>query len=82
MPAVPYVFRRGAVYWWRRRLPQGCGGRPDGSVQLSLAVRDLSAARPLAAHLTAVSEEMGVEFLFEGAKGIGVRVRKEPKGRS
>jgi hypothetical protein len=61
MAAIIHVFRRGAVYWWRRRLPQGrlgrnWGERPQKHIQASLGVRELWVARRLAAHLTAWSE--------------------------
>lgn len=56
MPALSHLFRRGAVHWWRRRLPCPCGGSRPGSVQLSLGVRELGTARRLATHLTARSE--------------------------
>ena len=60
MSITPYLFRRGAVYWWRRRLPatpKTCGRRPPAHVQASLGVREIALARPLAAHLTAWSED-------------------------
>lgn len=59
MSIAPYLFRRGAVYWWRRRLPtntQTCGSRARIHLQASLGVRELASARTLSAHLTAWSE--------------------------
>lgn len=61
MPTIQHVHRRGAVYWWRRRLPvacplRTCGKRHPRHVQASLGVREIGAARALAAHLTAWSE--------------------------
>lgn len=61
MPTIQHVHRRGGVYWWRRRLPVAlplltCGKHPPCHVQASLGVREIGAARSLAAHLTARSE--------------------------
>lgn len=63
MAAITHVFRRGAVYWWRRRLPRHgrahvCGERSQEYIQGSLGVRELGVARRLAAHLTAWSERL------------------------
>lgn len=58
---IPYLFRRGAVYWWRRRRPAGpeiCGSSPPSHVQVSLGVRELALARQLAAQLTVRSEDV------------------------
>src|ERR1700690_81342 len=63
MAAITHVFRRGAVYWWRRRLPRrgrahDCGERSQEYIQGSLGVREIGVARRLAAHLTAWSERL------------------------
>lgn len=54
MGKINHVFRRGAVYWWRRRLPV-VAGRP-GMLQLSLGTRELRVAGRIAAAVTMESE--------------------------
>ncbi|WOH57008.1 hypothetical protein [Bradyrhizobium sp. BWC-3-1] len=56
MRVVQYVFRRGAVYWWRRRLLKKTGERELAPVAISLRTRDLSKARTIAAHLAVASD--------------------------
>jgi hypothetical protein len=51
---VQHVFRRGAVYWWRRRLLKKAGERELAPIAISLRTRDLSKARTVAAHLAPV----------------------------
>jgi hypothetical protein len=53
---VQYVFRRGAVYWWRRRLLSKVGERERAPIALSLGTRELSKARAIAAHLAVASD--------------------------
>jgi hypothetical protein len=54
--AVQHVFRRGAVYWWRRRLLKKTGEREFAPIAISLRTRDLSKARTIAAHLAVASD--------------------------
>lgn len=56
MRVVQYVFRRGAVYWWRRRLLKKTGERELTPVAISLRTPDLSKARTIAAHLAVASD--------------------------
>lgn len=56
MRAVQHVFRRGAVYWWRRRLLSKTGERELAPIALSLRTRELSKARVIAAHLVVASD--------------------------
>lgn len=61
MPSIQHVYRRGSVYWWRRRFPaqlvtHACGRRSLRHFQASLGVREIEVARSLAAHLTGWSE--------------------------
>ncbi|MCK1621205.1 hypothetical protein IVA96_32485 [Bradyrhizobium sp. 159] len=56
MRVVQYVFRRGAVYWWRRRLLKKTGEGELTPVAISLRTRDLSKARTIAAHLAVASD--------------------------
>jgi hypothetical protein len=53
---VQHVFRRGAVYWWRRRLLKKTGERELAPIAISLRTRDLSKARTIAAHLAVASD--------------------------
>ncbi len=55
MPAIPHVIRRGAIYYWRRRLPplSPCKARV---ITLSLHTADARLARQKAAFLTAQSQ--------------------------
>jgi len=43
--AVQHVFRRGATYWWRRRLIQKCGESGRAPVAISLQTREPLVAR-------------------------------------
>lgn len=58
MGAVQHVFRRGATYWWRRRLIQKCGERGRAPVAISLQTREPLVARTIAAHLTLESDRI------------------------
>jgi uncharacterized protein DUF6538 len=51
--AAQHVFRRGAVYWWRRRLLKKNGER---ELAISLRTRELPIARTIAAHLSVASD--------------------------
>jgi hypothetical protein len=56
--AVQHVFRRGAVYWWRRRLIHKNGESARVRIAFSLRTRDLWRARSIAAHLAVASDGM------------------------
>ena len=56
MRVVQHVFRRGAVYWWRRRLLKKAGERELSPIAISLRTHDLSKARTIAAHLAVASD--------------------------
>ena len=61
MPAVSHVFRRGAVYYWRRRII----GVPAGDavvVVVSLGTKDQDVARRRGAALTHMSEQLFEEI--------------------
>jgi hypothetical protein len=53
---VQHVFRRGAVYWWRRRLLKKRGDGELLTIAISMRTHELSRARSIAAHLTAASD--------------------------
>ncbi|WP_439924946.1 DUF6538 domain-containing protein [Nitrobacter sp. JJSN] len=63
MPFLTHVSRRGAVYYWRRRLPLGAAGDRRRVLAVSLGTKDQDKARRIGAELTMMSEE-----LFEQAK--------------
>lgn len=52
------LFRRGAVYWWRRRLTLSVFGNLPISLSLSLLTRELSIARARGAAMTMASERL------------------------
>ncbi len=56
MRAAQHVFRRGAVYWWRRRLLKKNGERELAPIAISLRTRELPIARTIAAHLSVASD--------------------------
>lgn len=58
MVAVQYVFKRGSVYWWRRRLPTGTGPRACVPTELSLHTKELELARTIAAEVTLASHRL------------------------
>lgn len=62
MKGAQHVFRRGAVYWWRRQLP--CGPRSHGRfvVAISLRTKALDVARAIAADVTQASEALKPEL--------------------
>ncbi len=66
MGAVQYVYRRGATYWWRRRLVKKIGESDRGAVAISLRTREPSIARSIAARLTLESDHI----LSEGLPGM------------
>ena len=71
---VQHVFRRGAVYWWRRRLFKKTGERELAPIAISLRTRDLFKARSIAAHLAAASD--GILRRQEGREALSsVQVR-------
>jgi len=55
---VQHVFRRGGVYWWRRRIAKISSERFRQPIAVSLKTRELATARRLAAHLTLASEQI------------------------
>ena len=58
MSNVQYVFRRGAVYWWRRRLPVQLRADFCSGIEVSLRTKSLHIARSIAAEVTRVSEHL------------------------
>ena len=58
MGAVQHVFRRGATYWWRRRLIKKTGESALAPIAISLGTREPVAARTIAAHLTLESDRI------------------------
>lgn len=58
MSVAPYVFKRGAVYWWRRRLPNGIDMRALVPTEVSLNTKELHEAKKVAADVTQASEQL------------------------
>ncbi|MBC7280211.1 site-specific integrase [Hoeflea sp.] len=56
--SVQYVFRRGAVYWWRRRLPVQLRTDCRSRIEVSLRTTSLNIARSIAAEVTRASEHL------------------------
>jgi integrase len=56
--AVQHVFRRGATYWWRRRLIKKTGESGLAPIAISLQTRERVVARTIAAHLTLESDRI------------------------
>lgn len=56
--SVQYVFRRGAVYWWRRRLPVQSRTGCRLGIEVSLRTKSLHIARSIAAEVTRASEHL------------------------
>lgn len=56
MTGIPHVIRRGAIYYWRRRLPPSACCKPR-LITLSLNTANPRIARQRAAHLTAKSQQ-------------------------
>ena len=58
MSIIQHVFKRGSVYWWRRRLRNGTESHDLLRLELSLNTKDLHEAKRLAAELTLASENL------------------------
>lgn len=58
MTAIQHVFRRGSVYWWRRRLPNGTGARAWMRLELSLHTKESELARRIAPEVALASDRL------------------------
>lgn len=56
--SVQYVFRRGSVYWWRRRLPVQLRADCRSRIEVSLRTTSQNIARSIAAEVTRASEQL------------------------
>ncbi|WPE22623.1 site-specific integrase [Shinella zoogloeoides] len=56
MTAIQHVFKRGSVYWWRRRLPNGIGARAWMRLELSLHTKEMELARRIAPEVALASD--------------------------
>jgi hypothetical protein len=54
--AIQHVFRRGAIYWWRRRVLKKAGESERIAIAISMQTSELAMARTIAAHLTLESD--------------------------
>ena len=69
MPLPSNVYRRGAVYWWRRTLRLAKSEAHHKTLGLSLLTRDLRIARGRAAAMTARSETVRMSLYDRIAQG-------------
>ncbi|MGV1899319.1 DUF6538 domain-containing protein [Agrobacterium sp. 22-3674b3] len=58
MAIAQHVFKRGSVYWWRRRLPNGTDPRVFLLIEISLRTKNIEQAKFSAARLTLISERL------------------------
>ncbi|NJL50225.1 MAG: hypothetical protein HC909_00380 [Blastochloris sp.] len=59
MPIVSGLERRGAVYYWRRRLPKPLAGRLSAAlIKICLRTKEVRVARFLSAQLDAAAERL------------------------
>lgn len=58
MTAIQHVFKRGSVYWWRRRLPIGTGARDWVRLELSLDTKERELARRIAPEVARASDRL------------------------
>ncbi|MFA7413293.1 MAG: site-specific integrase [Rhizobium sp.] len=58
MAAIQHVFKRGSVYWWRRRLRIGTERCDWIKLELSLTTKELELARRIAPEVTLVSHRL------------------------
>ncbi|MBX9459376.1 MAG: hypothetical protein KL863_26865 [Rhizobium sp.] len=82
MAIAQHVFKRGSVYWWRRRLPNRTGSRALSPIEISLRTKFLERAKWLAAEITLVSEHLIRDIRREmidpdDAKKILIKVAKK-----
>ncbi|WP_436098495.1 DUF6538 domain-containing protein [Pararhizobium sp. LjRoot238] len=55
MAAIQHVFKRGSVYWWRRRLPNGTSSCALIRIELSLNTKNMEPAKLIASEVTLAS---------------------------
>ncbi|HEV7245901.1 MAG TPA: hypothetical protein VGN93_02795 [Shinella sp.] len=58
MAIAQHVFKRGSVYWWRRRLRNGTDPRAFLLIEVSLRTKSVEQAKFSAARLTLISERL------------------------
>jgi hypothetical protein len=58
MATIQHVYKRGSVYWWRRRLPLGMGVHASLRLELSLNTKELERARVVAPEVTLASHRL------------------------
>jgi len=58
MAAIQHVYKRGSVYWWRRRLPNGTTSCALIRIELSLNTKYLEPAKLIASEVTLASERL------------------------
>ncbi|CUX29335.1 MULTISPECIES: site-specific integrase [Rhizobium/Agrobacterium group] len=58
MATIQHVYKRGSVYWWRRRLPLGTGVHAWVRLEISLHTKELGRARVVAPEVTLASHRL------------------------
>lgn len=58
MATIQHVYKRGSVYWWRRRLPLGTGIHAWVRLEISLHTKELERARVVAPEVTLASHRL------------------------
>ncbi|KWV56075.1 hypothetical protein AS026_34680 [Rhizobium altiplani] len=58
MATIQHVYKRGSVYWWRRRLPLGTGVHAWVRLEISLHTKELERARAVAQEVTLASHRL------------------------
>lgn len=84
MSTIQHVFKRGSVYWWRRRLRIGTDSRVFLRIEISLNTKNLDKAKRAAAELTLVSEKLAPllrDNMISEADGIKI-LKKVALGHS
>ena len=82
MATIQHVYKRGSVYWWRRRLPLGMGVHASLRLEFSLNTKELERARVVAPEVTLASHRLLPSLRHEmispeDAKKILIQVAKK-----
>ena len=82
MTAIQHVFKRGSVYWWRRRLPIGTDARDWVRLELSLNTKERELARRIAPEVTLAGDRLlpalkATMISTEDARRILIQVARE-----
>lgn len=62
MTRIQHVFKRGSVYWWRRRFQVGTGARDWVRIELSLHTKEIDQAKTIALEVTRSSQYLFISL--------------------